>query len=79
MPGRPAGAYLSINLEPSSLGSAAVEDVLPADLNGIVIEITEQELISDVVSLNDELTALRSRARGPRSTTLAPVIPGCGT
>ena len=61
VPGRPAGAYLSINLEPSSLGSAAVEDVLPADLNGIVIEITEQELISDVVSLNDELTALRSR------------------
>ena len=61
VPGRPAGAYLSINLEPSSLGSPDVEDVLPSDLNGIVIEITEQELISDVVRLNDELSALRSR------------------
>ncbi len=61
VPGRPAGTYLSLNLEPSSLGSAAFEEVLPADLSGILIEITEQELISDHVRLADELVALRKR------------------
>lgn len=70
VPGRPAGAYLSINLEPSSLGSPDVEAVLPSDLGGIVIEITEQELISDVVRLNDELSALRDRARRHRGRLL---------
>ena len=61
VPGRPAGTYLSLNLEPSSLGSAAFEEVLPADLSGILIEITEQELIADHARLVDELSALRNR------------------
>ena len=61
VPGRPAGTFLSLNLEPSSLGSAAFEKVLPQDLSEIVIEITEQELISDHSHLVDELSALRAR------------------
>ncbi len=61
VPGRPAGTYLSLNLEPSSLGSTPFEEVLPADLTGILIELTEQELISDHARLADELSALRTR------------------
>jgi EAL domain-containing protein (putative c-di-GMP-specific phosphodiesterase class I) len=61
VPGRPSGAYLSLNFEPSTLVSAVLDDVLPADLSGILIEITEQELISDHVRLGDELSALRAR------------------
>ena len=61
MPGRPAGTYLTLNFEPSSLGSAEFEEALPEDLSGILIEITEQELISDHVALADELSALRAR------------------
>ena len=61
VPGRPDGTYLSLNLEPSSLGSAAFEEVLPHDLSGILIEITEQELISDHLRLSDELAVLRAR------------------
>ena len=61
MPGRPDGAYLSVNLDPSALGTAAFEAVLPNDLHGIVIEITEQELISDHAHLATELARLRGR------------------
>ena len=61
IPYRPAGTYLSLNLEPSSLGSAAFKDVLPRDLSAILIEITEQELITDHARLIDELSALRDR------------------
>ncbi len=61
VPGRPVGTYLSLNLEPSSLGSAAFEEVLPTDLSGVLIEITEQELISDHARLAEELAALRAR------------------
>lgn len=61
VPGRPEGTYLSVNLEPSALGSAAFERVLPNDLHGIVIEVTEQELISDHAHLATELARLRKR------------------
>ena len=79
VPGRPAGTYLSLNLDPSALGCAQLEDVLPADMHGIVIEITEQELISDHARLATELSLLRERGRGSRWTTPAPGTPGCGT
>ncbi len=61
IPYRPAGTYLSLNLEPSSLGSPAFESVLPQNLSGILIEITEQELITDHVRLVEQLETLRSR------------------
>lgn len=61
VPDRPEGAYLSVNLDPSALGSAAFEAVLPNDLHGIVIEVTEQELIADHAQLATELARLRAR------------------
>ena len=59
--GRPAHTYVSLNFEPSSLGSDALDAILPDDLSGIVIEITEQELITDLDRLADDLSALRAR------------------
>jgi len=61
VPDRPDGTYLSVNLDPSALGSAAFEAVLPNDLHGIVIEVTEQELISDHAHVATELARLRGR------------------
>lgn len=58
---RPPDTFLSINLDPSALGAPAVEHSLPRDLTGIVVEITEQELISDHARLNLELSGLRAR------------------
>jgi len=61
VPDRPEGTWLSVNLDPSVLGSEAVQDVLPDDLRGVVIEITEQELPSDDGLLQGQLTTLRER------------------
>lgn len=61
VPGRPQGTYLSVNLDPSALGAAAFEAILPDDLHGVVIEVTEQELISDHAHLATELSRLRKR------------------
>lgn len=60
-PGRPKGAYLSLNLSPSTLNDPDVQKVLPEDLTGIVIEVTEHELANDEGSLKDDLGALRRR------------------
>ena len=63
-PGRPPQAFLAINLSPSALRSNAVQSVLPEDLSGLVIEMTEQE----EVLLDDRLqtTLAPLRARGAR-------------
>jgi diguanylate cyclase (GGDEF)-like protein len=60
-PGRPEGCYISVNLSPSGLASPEVREQLPADLSGIVIEITEEERVPDVEALQQELDSLRSR------------------
>jgi diguanylate cyclase (GGDEF)-like protein len=60
-PGRPAGTFLSINVSPSTLASAEVKAVLPADMTGLVVEITEHELADDLDMLEKELAALRER------------------
>ena len=60
-PGRPKGAYLSINLSPSTLNDPDVQKVLPEDLTGIVIEVTEHELANDEGTLKEDLAALRTR------------------
>jgi len=39
-PGRPASAYLAINASPSALASEVLWEVLPEDLDGIVVEVT---------------------------------------
>jgi diguanylate cyclase (GGDEF)-like protein/PAS domain S-box-containing protein len=64
LPGRPEGTYLSINVSPSALVSGEVWEVLPPDLSGLVVEVTENELAFS----NDTLTGAigRLRARGAR-------------
>jgi diguanylate cyclase (GGDEF)-like protein len=59
--GRPPGTFLSVNLSPSALASADVRDLLPADLRGVVIEITEEERVLDVDGLHRLLDPLRAR------------------
>ena len=61
VPGRPAGTYLSLNLSPSTLTAPEVQGVLPEDLTGIVIEVTEHELATDDAALAQDLEALRKR------------------
>ena len=60
-PGRPAGAYLTFNLSPSSLLSDEVMRSLPERLDGLVVEITENELISDDPAITAALSDLRGR------------------
>ena len=47
VPGRPEGTYLTINLSPSALTSDAVARALPERLDDLVIEITENEVITN--------------------------------
>jgi diguanylate cyclase (GGDEF)-like protein len=58
---RPAGQFLSVNLSPSALAAPEVRDVLPPDLSGLVIEITEEERVLDVDALQGHLDPLRAR------------------
>lgn len=59
--GRPAGTYLSINLSPSALASPELDHRLGADLSGLVIEVTEDELVAEGPSLERRLADLRAR------------------
>ena len=59
--GRPIGTHLALNLSPSALTSGPVVKALPAELTGIVIEITEHEFVSDDDDLADILEELRNR------------------
>ncbi|MGH2715858.1 MAG: diguanylate cyclase domain-containing protein [Thermoleophilaceae bacterium] len=60
-PGRPEGTYLTLNLSPSALASEPVQAVLPARLDGLVIEITEHELLTDEPGFQAALDDLRAR------------------
>jgi diguanylate cyclase (GGDEF)-like protein len=60
--GPPLGrAHLSLNLSPNVLSSAEVAAALPDDLTGVVVEITEHELVGDDQRLAHDLAALRRR------------------
>jgi diguanylate cyclase (GGDEF)-like protein len=61
VPGPPQGAFLALNVSPRALLSAPVRAALPADLHGIVIELTEHEMFGAEGELEAELTALRAR------------------
>jgi diguanylate cyclase (GGDEF)-like protein len=61
VPGRPEGTFLALNVSPRALLGAAVRAVLPEDLNGIVIELTEHEVFGAEGELEAELAALRAR------------------
>ena len=60
-PERPHGAFLSVNMSPSAIASTEVLEELPADLRGVVIEITEEERVLDVDALQRHLAPLRAR------------------
>ena len=60
-PDRPPGPHLALNMSPSALTSTEVLRALPKDLHGIVIEITENELVSDDPALHEALRQLRER------------------
>jgi EAL domain-containing protein (putative c-di-GMP-specific phosphodiesterase class I) len=56
----PGGRYLSVNVSPGALEHEHVWQVLPRDLSGIVIEITEQNAES-ALSLGAHVARLRRR------------------
>jgi diguanylate cyclase (GGDEF)-like protein/PAS domain S-box-containing protein len=58
---RPPGTYLTVNLSPSALTSAAVARVLPERLDGLVIEITENEVLTEDPQTAAALAAVRRR------------------
>jgi EAL domain-containing protein (putative c-di-GMP-specific phosphodiesterase class I) len=58
---RPAGTTIAVNVSPSVIGSAALDQALPDDLRGVEIELTEQEHVSDVDRLRHQLDELRER------------------
>lgn len=61
LPDRPKGTVLAVNLSPSVLGSPALAEILPRDLTGIEIELTEHEAVLDTERVGRELDALRRR------------------
>jgi diguanylate cyclase (GGDEF)-like protein len=64
VPGRPAGASLSLNLSPEALLSGRDVLNLPEDLSAITIEVTENALVTEGPEL--ELALQDLRARGAR-------------
>ena len=58
---RPAGTFLALNVSPGALLAAPVQDALPDDLSGLVIELTEHELFSAEDALEEQLAELRER------------------
>ena len=59
--GRPMDTHLALNVSPSALTSQPVAEALPADLTGLVIEITEHEFVPDDVALSGAVAELRDR------------------
>jgi diguanylate cyclase (GGDEF)-like protein len=59
--GRPRGTHLAVNVSPSALSTDVVRSVLPDDLSGIVIELTEHEVYVGDSLLADSLADLRER------------------
>jgi EAL domain-containing protein (putative c-di-GMP-specific phosphodiesterase class I) len=58
---RPLYLELTVNVSLESLTSTEVLNVLPDDLNGIVLEVTEHSDVDLDDSLQDQLDALRAR------------------
>ncbi len=59
--GRPIDTHLALNVSPSALTSEPVAEALPADLSGLVIEITEHEFVPDDETLAGAVAELRDR------------------
>jgi diguanylate cyclase (GGDEF)-like protein len=60
-PGRPAGTTLSLNISPDVLLRGPERLGLPDDLAGIIIEVTENALVTDGLDLERALHDLRAR------------------
>jgi diguanylate cyclase (GGDEF)-like protein/PAS domain S-box-containing protein len=60
-PGRPAGAYLSVNLSPTSLVAGEIDRVLPERLDDLLVELTEHELMADDPAISASIAELRAR------------------
>jgi EAL domain-containing protein (putative c-di-GMP-specific phosphodiesterase class I) len=60
-PGRPAGAKLGLNVSLTTLETDEAWLALPADLSGVIIEITEHEFLGDDAALEYAVTRLRER------------------
>jgi EAL domain-containing protein (putative c-di-GMP-specific phosphodiesterase class I) len=59
--GQPLDTHLAVNVSPSALASAPVQEVLSGDLSGMVIEITEHEYVADDAVLALAVADLRRR------------------
>lgn len=59
--GRPPRTFMSVNVGPAALVSDEFEAVLPADLSELVIEVTENELVTGGEAVTAVLARLRSR------------------
>ena len=58
----PAGAYLSVNMSPDAILAPEMEEALgPETLDGLVIEITEHDAVSDYARLAARLADYRGR------------------
>jgi EAL domain-containing protein (putative c-di-GMP-specific phosphodiesterase class I) len=55
------GGYLSVNLSPAALRADELLHRLPGNLHGVVVEITEHELVADGERLHATLEQLRAR------------------
>ncbi|MEA2310629.1 MAG: diguanylate cyclase, partial [Solirubrobacteraceae bacterium] len=60
-PGRPAGAFLAVNVSPRALMTDVLAQALPDDLSSIVVELTEHQLFSVEGALERRLAELRAR------------------
>jgi diguanylate cyclase (GGDEF)-like protein len=60
-PGRPLETHLAVNVSPLALGSAPVAEALAGDLTGVVVEITEHDLIADDEEVAAVIAELRER------------------
>lgn len=60
-PGRPPGTFLSLNLSPSVLTSDAIREVLPEDLSGLMVEISEEAIVAGGAAIAATIKHLRGR------------------
>jgi diguanylate cyclase (GGDEF)-like protein/PAS domain S-box-containing protein len=60
-PGRPRGTHLTVNLSLSTLASPELRAVLPERLDGVVIEITENELVTEKADVLAAMALVRER------------------
>jgi diguanylate cyclase (GGDEF)-like protein/PAS domain S-box-containing protein len=61
LPARPDGTFLALNLPAYALDADELQEVLPADLAGIVIEVDEGSLLAAGEGLDIGITRLRHR------------------